>query len=347
MHSRFVIPLSVASALLFSGRPASAADCSPPAWLKTVEVKATSQDVVGSGKGDSLDLARRDARRAVGLKIAQTRLADILALPQVKDAVNRKVYAKDDLLKATALATAFNVKKPKRLAESVVCSVHYAAVSANTKTVLAQLKQNSELGDEINAALTGKLDVLEDREADKEASAAQQNYAFPEQALKRIQAAAEAIGSEDLMSSRVQRLLKKKALTLRNGIDQKKPVSRLEDQARDGEKLVAAAKELKQKNYIALFEMMNPRASDGDEEAQFLIGFMYSEALGVKRDDAEALQWLKRSASKNYGPAKALIGVMMYSGRGTKADKKEAIHWLESAQGDGWSCDLTLNQCTR
>ena len=307
--------------------------------------------MVGSGKGLSPDLARRDARRTIGLKIAKARLADILALPQVKDTVNRKVYAKDDLLKATALATGFNVKKPKRLAESVVCTVHYAAVSANTKTVLTQLKQNNDLGDEIKAALTGKIDVLEDREADKEAdreaSAAKQIYALPEQALKRIQAAADAVGSEDLMSSQVQRLLKKKVLMLRDGIDQKKPVSRLEDQARDGETLVAAAKELQQKNYVTLFEMMNPRASDGDEEAQFLIGFMYSEALGVKRDDAEALQWLKRSASKNYGPAKALIGVMMYSGRGTKADKKEALNWLESAQGDGWSCDLMLNQCTR
>lgn len=346
MPSRFFAGISIALASALGGTNARAA-CTPPAWLKTIEVKATAGEIVATGKGATAALARREARRTIGMKIAKPRLGEILSLPQTKDQVNRKVYAKEDLLQGTALAVALNVKKPKRIAQAVVCDVHYAAISANVKAVLAQLKQNSSLGEEINAGLTGKIDPLEEREDDKEASEAAAAYQMPEQALKRLQIAVEALGGDDLMSTQMQRLLRKKAQRLKDGIDQKEKVDKLEDEARDGEKVLAAAKELKAKSYIALFEMLNPRASDGEEEAQFMVGFMYSEAMGVKRDDAEALKWLRRAASKNYGPAKALIGVMTYSGRGTKADKKEALKWLESAQSDGWSCDLSLNQCSR
>jgi hypothetical protein len=348
---------SVALALLFSAGTARAADCSPPAWLKTVDLKQTPQDAVGSGKGSTLDLARRDARRAVGLRIAKPRLADILALPAVKDTVNRKVYTKEDLLKAIGLAVALNVQAPKKLADGAVCKVFYVALSANVKAVLTRLTQNQELGDEINAALIGRIDLLEDRVADREASETQQAVTQPEVTQKRLLQAAHALGGGDLMSAQMQRSLKKRADQLADGIEQvkagkwaeqrEKAAARLEDQARDAEKYVAAARELQKKNYIALFEMLNPRASNGDEEAQFLVGYMYSEALGVKRDDKEALQWLKRSASKNFGPAKALIGVMVYTGRGTKADAREAMQWPENAQSDGWSCELTLTQCTR
>jgi hypothetical protein len=326
---------------------ASAADCSPPSWLKAVDVKQTALDVVGSGKGPTPELARREARRAMALKIARPRLGEILALQQVKDTVNRKVYTKDDLLKATALAVALNVKTTKRLAEAVVCKTHYAALSANVKGVLAQLKQNRGLGDEINAALIGKIDPLEDQRDAQEAAAAAQLFAFPDQTAKRLALAADAVGDEDLLSAEMRRLLRKKAARLRDGIEQKAKIAKLEEDARDGEKLITAAKELTSRNYVALFEMLNARASGSEEESQFMVGYMYSEALGVKRDDQEALAMLKRAASKNHGPAKVLIGVMTYSGRGTKADQKGAVNWLDSARGDGWTCELNLVQCSR
>lgn len=349
--------LAALLASLALASPARAADCSPPAWVNTVDVKQSAQDVVGIGKGATLDLARREARRSIGAKIAKARFAEIFALQIVKSEVNRTVYSKEDLLKATALAVGLNVRKPKNLQSEVVCQVHYAALSANLKVVLARVKGSKTLGDEINAALTGKIDKLEEAVVASDQGQAEKALGMPEETHKRLLLSVDSIGADDLLTSAMQRMLQKKAGKLRDGIEQiklgklgdqrQKAVLKLEDEARDGEKLIVAARELKNQSFVALFEMLNGLSLGGDEDAQFMLGYMYSEALGVKKDDKEALVWLKRAASKNHGPAKALIGVMIYSGRGTKANAQEAMQWLESAQGDGWKCQVELTQCIR
>ncbi len=44
-------------------------------------------------------------------------------------------------------------------------------------------------------------------------------------------------------------------------------------------------------------------ADGGDSQSQYVLGLMYSEGLGVKRNNAEAVKWLRRAAEHSYAAA--------------------------------------------
>src|SRR5512139_2231427 len=52
------------------------------------------------------------------------------------------------------------------------------------------------------------------------------------------------------------------------------------------------------KEYDKAIGIWRPLAESGDAGAQFRIGTMYAEGLGVTRDDAEAAKWFRRAAEQ-------------------------------------------------
>ena len=78
------------------------------------------------------------------------------------------------------------------------------------------------------------------------------------------------------------------------------------------------------------------QAEQGDTEAQFLIGAMYSQGRGVPQDDAEAVRWFRLAADQGDARAQFALGGMYADGRGVPQDDTEAVRWfrLAAEQGD-------------
>jgi TPR repeat protein len=79
-------------------------------------------------------------------------------------------------------------------------------------------------------------------------------------------------------------------------------------------------------------------ASDGDDEAQLILGLMYLDGEGVKKNINEALKWLTKSAEKGNVNAQLLLGKLYFDGVGVNVKKKDAkaFEWFCKAaeQGD-------------
>jgi len=84
--------------------------------------------------------------------------------------------------------------------------------------------------------------------------------------------------------------------------------------------------------YDAAMAALRPLAEKGDGMAQFHVGQMYMGGLGVRRDYAAALEWLRRAAV--WGIPAAQYEVAMFfvdDGRETPQDLAEANKWLALA----------------
>jgi len=77
-------------------------------------------------------------------------------------------------------------------------------------------------------------------------------------------------------------------------------------------------------------------AEKGDPEAQFNLGLMYDNGMGLMQNSEKALKWYKASAKQDFPKAQNNLGMMYDYGRGVVQDKTEAVKWykLAAAQGD-------------
>lgn len=69
----------------------------------------------------------------------------------------------------------------------------------------------------------------------------------------------------------------------------------------------------------------------GDAMAQFRLGMIYRDGLGVPRDYDEAVKWLGMAARQGMADAQFRLGMMYYRGRGVMEDHAAARAWLEKA----------------
>ncbi len=92
---------------------------------------------------------------------------------------------------------------------------------------------------------------------------------------------------------------------------------------------------------------LRARAEAGDAEAQYDLGVMYANGLGVPEDDAEAVRWFRLAADQGLANAQYNLGVMYASGEGVPQDYAEAVRWyrLAAEQGDAGAQSF-LGPCT-
>ena len=91
----------------------------------------------------------------------------------------------------------------------------------------------------------------------------------------------------------------------------------------------------KQKDFKAMLAILQPLAEQGDAIAQFLLGGVYEDGLGVKQDDFEAVKWYRKAADKGDAKAQASLGRMYSEGRGVKQDDVEAMKWYRKTAEQG------------
>jgi TPR repeat protein len=73
------------------------------------------------------------------------------------------------------------------------------------------------------------------------------------------------------------------------------------------------------------------RAAQGYEGAQYTLGVMYAQGLGVTKDSAEAVKWFRAAAAQGVAAAQHNLGQMYRQGLGVTQDYAEAMKWYRKA----------------
>ena len=76
-------------------------------------------------------------------------------------------------------------------------------------------------------------------------------------------------------------------------------------------------------------------AEQDDREAQAYLAEMYANGLGIPRDDAEALRWYKRAGELGHPAAQYNVGLFYALGRGVAPDDIEGYAWLKVGEERG------------
>jgi TPR repeat protein len=76
-------------------------------------------------------------------------------------------------------------------------------------------------------------------------------------------------------------------------------------------------------------------ADQGDADAQFNLGRMYSLGQGVQQDGAEAVAWYRKSAAQNGLDAIYSVGLAYHDGLGVPQDFVAAEQWYRRAAEHG------------
>ena len=72
-------------------------------------------------------------------------------------------------------------------------------------------------------------------------------------------------------------------------------------------------------------------ANSNSVEANYLLGLMYYEGKGVRRDYSRAISYFDIAANAGYSPAQNMMGVCFEQGQGTSSDYDEAAQWYYKA----------------
>ncbi|MFB9052309.1 tetratricopeptide repeat protein [Formosa undariae] len=110
-----------------------------------------------------------------------------------------------------------------------------------------------------------------------------------------------------------------------------------EDQIGGVAQFESGIKAAESNNMPLAFENFMEAAKEGHEYAQFNIGLMYEQGLGVQKNLEEAFSWYSKSAAQENSAAQFNLGVCYENGFGTAVDFDKANEWYRKAsiQGDG------------
>ena len=99
------------------------------------------------------------------------------------------------------------------------------------------------------------------------------------------------------------------------------------------------------KDYQTAFREYKSAAEAGVAEAQFDLGVLYAQGLGVHRDLDEAARWYQMAAEQGNAEAEFALGQMYSRGWGMPRDETDALRWFEMASNpnsDGPPTDWTV-----
>ena len=89
------------------------------------------------------------------------------------------------------------------------------------------------------------------------------------------------------------------------------------------------------RNYLEAMKSFEAAALAPRADAQYHIGMIHRDGLGVPVDRTEGLRWLILSAKKRYAPALAELGRIYFEGEGVAADRVEGWSFLVLANRFG------------
>ncbi len=84
-------------------------------------------------------------------------------------------------------------------------------------------------------------------------------------------------------------------------------------------------------DYTAALEIWRPLAEQGEADAQYNLGHLYRQGLGVPQDLAEAAKWYARAAGQGVPNAQFNVATMYANGEGVRQDLVLAYMWFSLA----------------
>ena len=91
-------------------------------------------------------------------------------------------------------------------------------------------------------------------------------------------------------------------------------------------------------------QALKPLAEQGDSTAQFNLGSLYYQGMGVPQDYRQAVYWMHRAAEQGHAAAQTALGTIYSEGLHgvTEVDHPRALMWFlfASAQGDPDAMEL-------
>ncbi len=90
-----------------------------------------------------------------------------------------------------------------------------------------------------------------------------------------------------------------------------------------------------QKQYTVAVQIWEPLAQGGHVGAQFNMGRMYDEGVGVVENDVTAVYWYKLAAQSDFAPAMVQYGLAMIDGRTGTVDYVEGFAVMQRAAETG------------
>lgn len=88
-------------------------------------------------------------------------------------------------------------------------------------------------------------------------------------------------------------------------------------------------------DYVTAVRIWRPMAEGGDADAQYSLGLMYANGLGVSKDDHEAAYWFRKASDGRIAKAQNNLGLMYSTGRGVPKDDQQAAFWFREAAEQG------------
>ena len=88
---------------------------------------------------------------------------------------------------------------------------------------------------------------------------------------------------------------------------------------------------LEQRDYKTALYYLSFFAANGDTKANYNLGIMFREGLGVKKDDVQSLTHFIEAAENGHMLGNYAVGRAFLTGKGSDIDAKAAIHYLTEA----------------
>jgi TPR repeat protein len=88
---------------------------------------------------------------------------------------------------------------------------------------------------------------------------------------------------------------------------------------------------------ITSFQLYQPKANQGDADAQFNLALLYHLGVGTPQDTRYAIYWYKKAAEQGHVNAQYKLGTLYRYGYGEEVlqDSKQAVYWLTKAAEQG------------
>ena len=74
------------------------------------------------------------------------------------------------------------------------------------------------------------------------------------------------------------------------------------------------------KDYARAVKSFRKAANEGNPDAQFNLGVLYSRGHGVPQDHEQAAKWYRKAAEQGDAPAQSMLGYMYLKGQGVPQD---------------------------
>ena len=130
--------------------------------------------------------------------------------------------------------------------------------------------------------------------------------------------------SLEMKSSRSERSIPKS--TMKQALDDAETMAAVDDSKGDYDYVGALN---------GAYKEYETSAERGNAKAQFYIGEMYRDGVGVPQDYAEAAKWLHKAADQGYASAQYALGMWYSDGDGEPEDFAEAAKWFRKAADQG------------